>query len=221
MRNLRLGLITSLVVVCGLLGALDSLAQTAPAQGAAVACSPTAVPAQDQNASVAGAARTSKKPAVHAKRVIDDDDLELHRGPIPRLNLEGVDNIPEIVAAIKKYRESHTPQQTEQVMHDWFSEANDVLTAALHESSNLRDLRQSSINNSNDLCQDSGDWEQCQRLRLADARGARSDQNRIANDGLVTGRIQQAFQRIRNELQTAGMRYDWFKIQNANGVGSF
>jgi hypothetical protein len=220
MRRLHLGLITLLAVV-GPFSALGTLAQCASAQTAPAACPPTTAPAADQNASVAGAARTSKRPTVHAKHVIDDDDLELHRGPIPRLNLEGIDNVGEIVAAIKKYRESHTPQQTEQVVHDWYGEGNDVLTAAIHESSNLRDLRQSSINNSNDLCQDSGDWEQCQRLRLADARGARSDQSRIANDGLVTGRIQQAFQKIRNELQTAGMRYEWFKIQNANGVGSF
>ncbi len=88
-------------------------------------------------------------------------------------------------------------------------------------SSNLRDLRESNLNNSNDLCQDSGDWEQCQRLRLADARGAHSDQNRIRNDGFVTGRIQQAFMKIRSDLVMIGLRYEWFKIQNANGVGSF
>jgi hypothetical protein len=191
------------------------------AQSGAAACPPTTAPAADQNASVAAAARTSKKPAAHAKRVIDDDDLELHKSPIPRLSLEGADNTAEIVAALKKYKESHSPQQTEEAFRDWFSETNDMLTAAIRESSNLRDLRESNINNSNDLCQDSGDWEQCQRLRLADARGARSDQNRIRNDGFVTGRIQQAFMKIRNDLMMIGLRYEWFKIQNANGVGSF
>jgi hypothetical protein len=218
MRCLRLGL-TVTAVVCGLFGMFGTLG--AVAQSAPASCPPTTVPAADQNASVAAAARTSKKPAAHAKRVIDDDDLELHKSPIPRLSLEGNDNTAEIVAAVKKYKESHTPQQTEAAFHDWYSETNDVLTAAIRESSNLRDLRESNINNSNDLCQDSGDWEQCQRLRLADARGARSDQNRIRNDGFVTGRIQQSFMRIRNDLMMIGLRYEWFKIQNANGVGSF
>jgi hypothetical protein len=218
MRCLRLGLTVSAVVfgLFGMFGALGACAQTAPA-----AYPPTTVPAADQSSSVAAAAKTSKKPAAHAKRVIDDDDLELHKSPIPRLTLEGTDNIAEIVAAVKKYKESHTPQQTEAAFRDWFDETNDVLTAAIRESSNLRDLRESNINNSNDLCQDSGDWEQCQKLRLADARGARSDQNRIRNDGFVTGRIQQAFMRIRNDLMMIGVRYEWFKIQNANGVGSF
>jgi len=216
MRGLRLGIAVSAVVfgLFGTFGALGAFAQTAPA-----ACPPTTVPAADQNASVAAAAR--KKPVAHAKRVIDDDDLDLHKSPIPRLNLEGTDNVAEIVAAVKKYKESHTPQQTEAAFRDWFSETNDVLTAAIRESSNLRDLRESNINNSNDLCQDSGDWEQCQKLRLADARGARSDQNRIRNDGFVTGRIQQAFMKIRMDLTMIGLRYEWFKIQNANGVGSF
>jgi len=207
MRCLRLGLTVS-AVVCGLFGmpgALGAFAQSAPAA--------------DQSASVAAAAR--KKPAAHAKRVIDDDDLELHKSPIPRLSLEGTENTAEIVAAVKKYKESHTPPQTEAAFRDWFDETNDMLTAAIRESSNLRDLRESNINNSNDLCQDSGDWEQCQKLRLADARGARSDQNRIRNDGFVTGRIQQAFMKIRGDLMMIGLRYEWFKIQNANGVGSF
>ena len=203
-------------MVCGLFGTLGAFAQSAPA-----ACPPATTAAADQSASVAAAARTSKKPVAHAKRVIDDDDLALHKSPIPRLNLEGTDNIAEIVAAVKKYKESHTPQQTEAAFRDWFDETNDVLTAALRESSNLRDLRESNINNSNDLCQDSGDWEQCQKLRLADARGARSDQNRIRNDGFLTGRIQQAFMKIRMDLAVIGLRYEWFKIQNANGVGSF
>jgi hypothetical protein len=194
---------------------LGAFAQTAPAS-----CPPTPS-AVDQNASVAAAARTSKRPAAHAKKIIDDDDLALHQSPIPRLNLDGVDNIPEIVVAIKKYKESHTPQQTEQTVHDWFDETNDVLIAAIRETSSLRDLRESNVNNSNDLCQDSGDWEQCQKLRVADARGARRDQNRIRNDGFVTGRIQQAFMKIRSDMTTMGLRYEWFKIENANGVGSF
>jgi hypothetical protein len=215
MRCLRLGLITLFPVVYGLLCALGTFAQSAP-----VSCPPTPTTV-DQNASVAAAARTTKRPAARAKKIIDDDDLALHHSPIPRLNLDGVDNIGEIEAAIKKYKESHTPPQTEDMVRDWFEETNDVLVAALRETSSLRDLRESNSNNMNDLCQDSGDWEQCQKLRMADARGARRDQNRIRNDGMVAGRIQQAFMKIRVDMSNMGLRYEWFKIQNANGVGSF
>jgi len=123
MRYLGHDLKALLLVVCGLFGALGALAQSAP-----VACPPAVAPAADQSASVAAAARSSKKPAVHAKKIIDDDDMALHHGPIPRLMIEGSDNTAEIIAAIKRYKESHTPQQTEKALHDWFDETNDLLT---------------------------------------------------------------------------------------------
>ena len=206
MRYLGHDLKALLLVVCGLFGALGALAQSAP-----VACPPAVAPAADQSASVAAAARSSKKPAVHAKKIIDDDDMALHHGPIPRLMIEGSDNTAEIIAAIKRYKESHTPQQTEKALHDWFDETNDMLTVTQRESSKLRDLRESNVNNSNELCQDSGDWQQCQRLIVAEARGARSDKSSMNNDFAVGSRIQQAFVNIYNNLMAMGVDYAWFR----------
>ena len=122
------------------------------------------------------------------KKIIDDDDLALHHGPIPRLIIEGSDNTAEIIAAFRRYKQSHTPQQTEQALHDWFDETNDLLTVTQRESSKLRDVREANVNNSNELCQDSGDWQQCQKLSVAEARGARSDRTSMNNDlrGWVT-----------------------------------
>jgi hypothetical protein len=205
MRSLGHDLKALLLVVCGLFGALGARAQSAP-----VACPPAVAPAADQSASVAAAARSSKKPAVHAKKIVDDDDMALHHGPIPRLIIEGSDNTAEIIAAIKRYKESHTPQQTEKALHDWFDETNDMLTVTQRESSKLRDLRESNVNNSNELCQDSGDWQQCQRLVVAEARGARSDKNSMNNDFAVGSRIQQAFRNIYNSLTEMGVNYAWF-----------
>src|SRR5580700_5509472 len=73
MRSLGHDLKALLLVVSGLFGALGARAQSAP-----VACPPAVAPALDQSASVAAAARSSKKPAVHAKKIIDDDDMALH-----------------------------------------------------------------------------------------------------------------------------------------------
>jgi hypothetical protein len=101
MRSLRLGLIALFPVIYGLFGALAS-AQSAPA-----VYPPSA--SADQSVSVAAAARSFKKPAVHAKKIIDDDDLALHHGPIPRLIIEGSDNTAEIIAAFRRYEQSHTP----------------------------------------------------------------------------------------------------------------
>jgi hypothetical protein len=122
------------------------------------------------------------------KKIIDDDDLALHHGPIPRLIIEGSDNTAEIIAAFRRYKQSHTSQQTEQALHDWFDETNDLLTVTQRESSKLRDVREANVNNSNELCQNSGDWQQCQKLSVAEARGARSDRTSMNNDlrGWVT-----------------------------------
>jgi hypothetical protein len=206
MRSLGHDLKALLLVVSGVFGALGARAQSAP-----MACPPALAPALDQSASVAAAARSSKKPAVHAKRIIDDDELVLHQGPIPRLIIAGSDNTAEILAAFKRYKQSHTPQQTEKALHDWFDETNDMLTVTQRESSKLRDLRESNVNNSNELCQDSGDWQQCQRLIVAEARGARSDKSSMNNDFAVGSRIQQAFVNIYNNLMAMGVDYAWFR----------
>jgi hypothetical protein len=204
MRSLRLGLIALLPVIYGLFGALGASAQSAPA-----VYPPSA--SADPSVSVAAAARSSKKPAVHAKKIIDDDDLALHQGPIPRLIIEGSDNTAEIIAAFRRYKQSHTPQQTEQALHDWFDETNDLLTVTQREGSKLRDVREANVNNSNELCQDSGDWQQCQKLSVAEARGARSDRTSMNNDFAVGSRIQQAFRNIYNSLIEMGVDYAWFR----------
>jgi hypothetical protein len=90
-----------------------------------------------------------------------------------------------------------------------------MLTVTQRESSKLRDLRESNVNNSNELCQDSGDWQQCQRLIVAEARGARSDKSSMNSDFAVGSRIQQAFVNIYNNLMAMGVDYAWFRPWNA------
>lgn len=85
-----------------------------------------------------------------------------------------------------------------------------MLTVTRGESSKLRDLREANVNNSAEMCQDSGDWQQCQRLAVAEARGARSDKNSMNNDFAVGSRIQQAFRNIYNSLAEMGVNYAWF-----------
>ncbi len=61
-----------------------------------------------------------------------------------------------------------------------------------------------------------GNWfaqDGCGRARL-DAAHIQDDNQRI-------GRIQQAFIKIRNSLERNQLRYSWFKVRNANGVGKF
>ncbi len=47
------------------------------------------------------------KPA-HAKTVITDENLDVKRGPLPKLNLEGPENFDAIVQAIGDYKAKHS-----------------------------------------------------------------------------------------------------------------
>ncbi len=147
--------------------------------------------------------------------------MELRKSPLPRLNLDGDDNSDEILEAIVKYRQGHKADETEQAVRDWYLECDTSLGAAIHDSVDSRNLRQSNITNGYELCQLGGDYERCEKRRQAEARGARLDAARIQQDGQRIGRIQQALIKIRNGLQRNQLRYDWFKVRNANGVGNF
>ena len=150
-----------------------------------------------------------------------DEDMELRKSPLPRLNLDGDDNSDEVLEAIIKYRKTHKADETEQAVRDWYLECDTALSAAIHDSVDSRNLRQSNITNGYELCQLGGDYERCEKRRQAEARGARLDAARIQQDGQSIGRIQQALIKIRNGLGRNQLRYDWFKVRNANGVGTF
>ena len=43
----------------------------------------------------------------------------------------------------------------------------------------------------------------------------------MRDNGMLAGRLQQAFMKIRNGINRYNLHYDWFKIRNGNGNGSF
>jgi hypothetical protein len=83
----------------------------------------------NQDKSIATVAREGKANKARAAKVFNDDDMEVHKSPLPVLNLEGDDNTDLILQAIAKYKESHKPEQTEQVIHDWYDEYDAMLAA--------------------------------------------------------------------------------------------
>lgn len=175
-----------------------------------------------QQKSLADTARETKaNKNAKATKVFTDDNTSFRKSPLPQLNLDGDDNSDEILDAILKYQESHKPEEVEKAVHDWYDESDGYLANAIHDSIESRNLRQSNLSNSYEMCQYGGDYEQCAKRRQAEMRGARLDAQRVQQDGQRVGRIQQAFLRIRAGLQRNQLKYPWFKVRNANGVGSF
>jgi hypothetical protein len=185
-----------------------SLAQNTPATSS------------DTSNSLAAAARKAKATSqAHAKKVFTDDDMEAQAGPFPRMKMDGADNDDEILAAISKYKLTHTPQQTEDAVRGWFDRYDQELAAAMKSNSDTVSLRNANLTNGYQLCQQVQDYEDyahCQSRQMAEQRGAQHDRNEITNNNNVVMRIQHSFTKIRFGLNQTGLHYDWFKVRNVN-----
>ena len=172
-------------------------------------------------AEIAKKSKDAKAKDSHARKVITDDDLSSLHGPLPSLDLSDNDNSDEIVEAIGAYRKTHTAEETEQAVHQWYDEYDSTLLTAIRESNRTRDRRNDTIYNGYWGCQDSPNYQTCIVRRRAETRGLHDDQSSMRSDGVTVGHIQQAFQRIRSGIMRYGLHYEWFKVRNANGIGSF
>jgi hypothetical protein len=206
----RVGLITS-AMLAGSIAALaqggDSTANTAP-------------PANSEK-SVAAAAKEAKAQKAHAKKVFTDEDMGVSTNPLPRLKMLGTDNTDVIIAAIGKYKESHTGEETEQVVHDWYDDYDQQLAAAIEDNLERTSLMRSNVDSDNEACMQGGYDEKCAGRRMADATGARRDQNVMMDNNALIHRLQNAFSKIRGGIGQYGLHYDWWKIRTTNNIDTY
>jgi hypothetical protein len=176
----------------------------------------------DSDNSLASAAKNTKaQKAAHAKKVFTDEDMEATAGPLPRLKMEGAENADEVVAAISKYKLTHTPEETEQAIRIWYDRYDQMLAAAIQENQDMTALRNANMSNGNALCQESQDYQKCASRQMAEQRGAQSDQQQMVKNTNLEVRIQHSFMKVRNGLQINNLRYTWFKIRTTNNIDQF
>jgi len=163
-----------------------------------------------------------------AKRVFTDEDMSArHNGPIPLVALQGVDNTQAVLDAIHEFKKTHDAAETERVVHEWFDEEAEVLSAAIDANTRIAEHNQVKM----EAAQDGygygrvydGDYSKLRQQQLSEMWAQRMDARSSRDNWLVVTRIQQAFVRVRcdviwNRNKTA---YDWFRIRNANGVGTY
>ncbi len=205
-----------------LITAWISLTQ-AKAQSSSTPPSSSGTPNASESApSIAAAARDAKaQKTAHAKKVITDEDMEATAGPLPRLKMDGAENADEIVKAIAIYKTTHTPAETEQAVHIWYDRYDEMLASAIQDNQDTMVLRNANTSNGYDLCQESGDYQQCRNRQMAEQRGARSDQAQMMKNNQLEVRIQHAFMKVRNGLAMSNLHYEWFKIRTTNGIDLF
>ena len=178
------------------------------------------------------AAKKEKDAPAKAKRVFTDDDMSVRKSPIPAIALQGADNTDQVLAAIHEFRASHNAEETENVVHEWFDEQSQVLSAAIEANVQQQQFNQMRM----EVAQDSAPYpynygydgdpsklnERIRTERLSQRVYARSAQENFQ----VIFRIQQSLMKVRVDVicrpnKTTPAAYDWFKIRTANGVGSY
>jgi hypothetical protein len=187
-------------------------------------CTPafTSSAPQSSDKSLADVAREAKKnKAARAKKELTEDDLNAKHGPLPRLNMDGVDNCDDVVSAIGEYQAKHTASETEKVVRDWYDEYDALLAAAIKDNMKTSERRSDSAYNGYLSCETSTSYEECAGRRRAEIHGAHDDQVTMHDNGMLIGRIQQSFMKIRTGIGKYRLQYAWFKVRNANGNGSF
>jgi len=129
--------------------------------------------------------------------------------------MDGAEKGDDVLAAIVKYKQSHTAEQTEQAVHSWFDGYDEMLTAALQENHDMTELRSVNMSNGNELCQQSQDYQQCQNRQMAELRGSRTDQTQMIKNTALIMRIQRSFMNVRSGLFMNNLHYSWFKIRGS------
>jgi len=174
---------------------------------------------QTQTSPLAAAAQEAKARKPKAAKVFTDEDMDVHKSPIPIMNLDGDENTDAVVEAIQKYKEKHKAEETEAVVHDWYDEYDAMLASNAREAGQYRFLRETNTLNGYDLCQQSRDYERCEKRRQSEILGQRMDAAKIRQDMENVGRIQQGLMKVQRGLTSLHLNYSWFKVRNANGVG--
>jgi hypothetical protein len=173
----------------------------------------------DSDGSVAAAARGAKaQKNAHAKKVFTDEDMDA--GPLPRLKMEGPENSQEVADAAGKYKLTHTPQQTEQVLRAWYDRYDQILAGAIQSNLNMKSLHQGNVSAIDDFCQQTDDYQECQKRKVSELSGQRYDAGQLAKNNALIVRIQHAFFELRNGLTRNGLHYEWFKVRGTNGIDS-
>jgi len=163
-----------------------------------------------------------------AKRVFTDDDMSVRKSPIPGVALQGVENTQDVLDAIHEFKKTHDAAETERVVHEWFDEQSAVLSAAIDANAKIAQHNQLKM----EMAQDSyayygdpedRDYRKVREHQIAENMGQRSEARNNRDNWQVIMRIQQVFLQVRcdvilNRNKTA---YDWFRIRNANGVGTY
>ena len=172
--------------------------------------------AQEPVKSLGEIAKEAKKnKAVRAKTVITEETLDSHKGPLPKLDLEGPENYQDIVTGHRRLQEQahrsdrgYGPRLVQGVRlhagHDLPGEID------------LQSVRESNTYYSNEACQQGANYQKCMESQRAEARGTRPDRSVMKDNWAVAFRVQNGIMRIGEGMNRYNLHYDWWKVRYIN-----
>ena len=141
--------------------------------------------------------------------VLNDESIENHKPLIPDVAATA-DNAEEIVKAITEFRKSHTRSETENLVHEWHDKHDGLVAKAANENQRIaaREQAHQSVNGYG--YRSPGEY---QANYESEIRSAQEDWQRKRENAMLAARIQQTLVKIRGQLRTQGMDFDWFKLR--------
>ncbi|MDT8069656.1 MAG: hypothetical protein ROO76_15935 [Terriglobia bacterium] len=153
-------------------------------------------------------AKQKPSSAVHAKKVLTDDDPSIHRLGIPQISLDNISNAEEIAQAILAHSSHHTPQETESVVKDWYDDEMDEIAHARSEIGRATSKpKPVMIDNPDDYEKSMRQYREQQEVE-AQRTATRELVVRSRND--VIHKIHDRLAAVRTSIQTRGLSYKWF-----------
>ena len=161
------------------------------------------------------AANANTKKTDHAHVVLNDETAS-EKPIIPNIWENDCDNTDAIMAAITEYRRTHTRNETEELIHNWYDRHAQQLDHAAEENRRIQRGRQEQYYGYPSYDYGNmrpGDYRQYYEAQQAASRSAYDDQWRYNQNYQLIYRTETVFQKVKYGIRRMGMDFDWLKLR--------
>lgn len=149
------------------------------------------------------------------KKVLDNEDLQQGKGPIPDVAILQPENSRQILDAIFLYSTTHTAQETEAAIHEWYDGEMALARAEMAHNITISQDR-ASVTSANSLSVEQ--YEDYRQYRSDTQQRDLSDLRTIADNQAAIAKIMTALRKVKDELKRE-KHYDfaWFDTDYPQG----
>ena len=166
------------------------------------------LPLGNQSDQSLGQVAKQKSTTAHAKRVLTDEDPEIHRLAIPQILFNKTSNSGDVVKAILSYSATHSPGETESTVKDWYEDEMDQVVRARSEMSRAATTTLGPVIDTPDNYEKTMRQYRDQAATEWQRATSRNQMVRSRNDNIRL--IHEGLCQVKAEIAKHGMDYRWF-----------